>query len=45
MCKRNCTDENEASMGWVRETPQIKNKRNQDGMCKRSNPDKKIKNK
>ena len=35
MCKRNSPDKNEASMGCVRETPQIKN-RSQHGMCKRN---------
>ena len=43
MCKRNYPDKNEASTGCVRETPEIKIKRNQHGMCKRNSLDKKTK--
>ena len=42
MCKRNCPHKNEASTRYVRETPQIKKKKNkkrsQLGMCKRNSP-------
>ena len=42
MCKRNSPDKNEASTGCVRETPPIKNKTKQHGMCKKNYTDKKI---
>ena len=41
MCKRNSPDKNEASTGCVRETPPIKNKTKQHGMCKKNYTDKK----
>ena len=41
MCKRNYPEKNKASMGCVRETPQIKKKKSQHGMCKRNSRDKK----
>ena len=45
MCKRNSPDENKASTGCVRATPQLKKKekkkkRIQHGMCERNSPQK-----
>ena len=51
MRKKNSHDENESSMGCVRETPEIKRKEQKEdkkhGMCKRNSPHKpsQIKNK
>ena len=36
MCKRNSPQRNKASVGCVRETPQVE--RSQHGMCKRNSP-------
>ena len=41
MCKTNSQDKNDASTGYVRDTPQIKMTRiaMKHGMCKRNSPD------
>ncbi len=40
MFKRNSPQKNKASTGCVKETPQIRKRRSQHGMCKRNSPHK-----